>query len=222
MSGTRGLRVLSLHGYHGSAAVLRSQMAPLVSVLPANLEFVYVDAPSRATGDFGWWHDGFRGWERTLAWATEFFESQPRFDGLFGFSQGAALTGLLAAVNESTGGRDSGGTWFDFAVMVGGFKSDLPLHADLFKEGLVLPSAHIMGRSDGIVPVDDSRELARAFVDPVVLEHPGGHVVPGMAAVADPLARFLATRAEATSRNTADQGSRFTPDRPPREGATHG
>ena len=62
--------MLCLHGYHGSAAILRRQMAPLADGLPSNVELVYVDAPSLSTGDFGWWHEGFRGWERTRDWVS--------------------------------------------------------------------------------------------------------------------------------------------------------
>lgn len=58
-------RMLCLYGYHGSAAILRRQIAPLVAVLPAHVELVFVDAPSLSSGDLGWWHEGFRGWERT-------------------------------------------------------------------------------------------------------------------------------------------------------------
>jgi Serine hydrolase (FSH1) len=39
------LRILCLHGCHGSAATLRDQMAPLVAALPTDIEFDYVSAP---------------------------------------------------------------------------------------------------------------------------------------------------------------------------------
>jgi hypothetical protein len=42
-SSQRDLRMLCLHGYHGSAAILRRQMAPLAAGLPSNVELVYVD-----------------------------------------------------------------------------------------------------------------------------------------------------------------------------------
>jgi pimeloyl-ACP methyl ester carboxylesterase len=197
MTGVRELRVLCLHGLHGSAAILRSQMAELASEMPANVEFVYLDAPSLSSGDFGWWRDDFRGWERTLEWAIDVFDSQPRFDGIFGFSQGAALAGLLAAVNQSEQDGSAGKTWFDFAVMVGGFKSDPPSHSALFRSQLTLPSAHVMGQRDVIIPIGQSRELANQFAGPLVLEHSGGHVVPGIEAVTDPLARFFTDMAGA-------------------------
>ena len=189
------LRVLCLHGYHGTGAILRGQMARLVGSLPANIEFVYLDAPSLALGDFGWWHEGFDGWERTRDWAVDLVRAGPRFDGIFGFSQGAALAGLLTTLQESEGAPPE--FRFDFAVMVGGFTSDLPQHTDLLRHRLTTPSIHVIGRTDVIVPRRDSLRLADRFADPLVLEHPGGHIVPGHDAVAGPIAGFLASRKEA-------------------------
>ncbi|HWG27001.1 hypothetical protein [Actinospica sp.] len=186
------LRVLCLHGYHGSGAILRDQMESLATSLPANIELVYVDAPSRATGDFGWWHEGFDGWERTRDWAIELVCGGPRFDGIFGFSQGAALTGLLTAVKES--GSAPPEFRFDFAVMVGGFTSDQPRHTEMMQHKLTTPSVHVIGRSDVIIPRKDSLRLADRFANPLIIEHPGGHIVPGHDGVAGPIAHFLATR----------------------------
>lgn len=188
-------RVLCLHGYHGSGAILRDQMKPLTASLPANIEFVYADAPTLATGDFGWWHEGFDGWERTRDWAIDLVCAGPRFDGVFGFSQGAALAGLLTAVQESGGAPPE--FHFDFAVMVGGFTSGLPKHAQLLRHKLTTPSIHVIGRSDVIIPRKDSLRLADRFANPLIIEHPGGHIVPGDDKVADPIAQFLAARKEA-------------------------
>ena len=184
------VRVLCLHGYHGSSAILRAQMRPLAATLPPTVELVYADAPSRATGGFGWWHEGFDGWERTRDWAVETVCAGPRFDGVFGFSQGAALAGLLIAVQES--GSAPPEFHLDFAVMVGGFTSDLAKHAQLFQHTLTTPSVHVIGRSDVIVRPKDSLRLAARFADPIVLEHPGGHIIPGLDVVTGPIADFLA------------------------------
>jgi hypothetical protein len=190
-----GLRILCLHGYHGSGAILQDQMQQLTAALPADIEFAYADAPSLATGDFGWWHEGFDGWQRTRDWAVELMSGGPRFDGVFGFSQGAALAGLLTAVQES--GSAPPGFHFDFAIMAGGFTSDLPGHAELLRHRLTTPSVHVIGWRDVIVPCNDSLRLAGRFADPLIIEHPGGHTVPGHAAVARPIAEFLASRKEA-------------------------
>ena len=48
----RDLRMLCLHGYRGTGAILRRQMAPLAAAIPSNVELVYVDAPSVAAGSF--------------------------------------------------------------------------------------------------------------------------------------------------------------------------
>jgi hypothetical protein len=188
------LRVLCLHGYHGSAGILRQQMNPLVTGLDPGLEFVCVDAPSLAAGDFGWWHHNFRGWERTRDWAVAFFSRQEHFDGVFGFSQGAALTSLLVGLRAPDGQvTEERPLTFEFAMMVGGFRSDSPVHAGLYasRENYRLPSLHIIGDSDQVVPAPDSRVLARQFASPVVLAHPGGHVIPGTPSIRREVTRFL-------------------------------
>jgi hypothetical protein len=191
MTDMRRFRILALHGYHGSAAVLRRQMGPFVAAMPASVEIVYVDAPSLAAGDFGWWHAGSGGWERTRAWATRLFREAGGFDGVFGFSQGAALTGLLAGLQETRTGDPHEDIGFGFAVMVGGFKSDAAEPDDLFTRPLRLPSVHVIGRNDGVVPPNESRRLAAQFLDPLVLEHSGGHVVSGDPVVTRPIADLL-------------------------------
>jgi dienelactone hydrolase len=187
-------RILCLHGYHGSAAILRRQIAPVAAAVPADVELVFVDAPTLATGDFGWWHDGFRGWERTRDWAVELFGTQ-RFDGVFGFSQGAALTGLLAAMRET----ETTPIAFDGAIMVGGLTSTAPQHANLFTHQLHVPSLHVMGRNDGIVPMRDSQLLAERFAEPVIIEHAGGHVIPDDPAITTRIAGFVAQHRTVTT-----------------------
>jgi len=199
------LRVLCLHGYHGSGAILRRQMAPLADALPADIEFVYIDAPSLASGDFGWWHEGFSGWERTRDWIAGRLRAGPPIDGLFGFSQGAALTGLLAALRESP--QAPPGLDFGFAIMAGGFTSFLPQHAGLFPRLLTIPSVHVIGRNDGIVLRSDSLKLADRFTDPLILEHSGGHIIPGDRTVAEPIARFLAGFASTARTGAVHEGT---------------
>jgi hypothetical protein len=167
------LRMLCLHGYHGSGAILRQQMAPLAATFPPDVELVYADAPSLSVGDFGW--------------SIELLRTGPRVDGIFGFSQGAALTGLLAGLRDC----DPSIPQFQFAIMIGGFTSTMA-HTRLFRHKLTVPSAHVTGRADVIIPRRDSLLLADRFAAPLIIEHPGGHVIPGEPAVATPLAGFLA------------------------------
>jgi pimeloyl-ACP methyl ester carboxylesterase len=164
---------------------------------------MYADAPSLSAGDFGWWHEGFRGWERSRDWVIELLRTGPHVDGIFGFSQGAALTGLLAGLRDA----DPATPRFEFAIMVGGFIGTMA-DARLFRQKLTIPSVHVTGRFDVIVPRRDSLLPASRFADPLIIEHPGGHVVPGDPAVATPIAGFLARFGRGDSAGPALEESR--------------
>jgi predicted esterase len=193
------LRILCLHGYHGSGEALRRQMQSLVAGLTSPVELVYLDAPSIAEGDFGWWHarsmeaapdddesgvgrerKRYEGWERTRKAIVATFTERGPFDGIFGFSQGAALAGLLVGLRAPDGvPTPEQPLTFDFAIVVSGFASSDPVHAPLYarKASYALPSLHLIGRADGVVPPADSRELAARFREPTILEHRGGHFI---------------------------------------------
>ncbi|MFE2070913.1 hypothetical protein ACFXDH_52630 [Streptomyces sp. NPDC059467] len=191
------INVLALHGYHGSARILRQQIQPLDAALPSSINLTYVDAPSLPRGDFGWWHEGFSGWERTRDWVID-LAGQQHFHGVIGFSQGAALAGLLTAVQERASDTARGdGLGFRFAVMIGGFTSDAPQHADLFTRPLTTPSLHVTGSKDSIVPMRDSLRLAGRFADPVLVQHGGGHVIPDEPEVVGRIVDFAARHAAA-------------------------
>lgn len=179
------LRILCLHGYHGSASTMRSQVGSLSSTLAPYADLVFVDAPSLAHGDFGWWHartEGntggitYQGWERTRDGLMQVFEKQGPFDGILGFSQGAILAGVLCGLNaypEGTPDR-SAIFKFDFAIMVGGFvarDSKLSRMYDHHRERYSLPSLHVYGRSDGIVSPHASAELSDMFKNPTTIVH---------------------------------------------------
>ena len=209
----RKLRILCLHGYHGSAKTLRLQMRPIAQGLESLAEFVYVDAPSLAIGDFGWWHAvssdrsdakhaglgrsamRYKGWPKTKDWLVSLFLRSPPFDGVFGFSQGAALASLLVGLRNPR--EANAGISFDFAMMVGGFASNDGSHADLYqrKAQYGLPSVHMTGTSDFVVPKSHSDHLAGFFKHPLILQHSGGHVVPGDPQVRRSVATFLQERA---------------------------
>jgi Serine hydrolase (FSH1) len=92
--------------------------------------------------------------------------------------------------------------------MVGGFTSTMPQHAGLFRHKLTIPSVHVTGRADAIVPRRDSLLLADRFADPLIIEHPGGHVIPSGPAVTAPIVGFLAGFARDTDGAPAPGESR--------------
>ena len=212
----RPLRILCLHGYHGSGEVLRRQMQSLISGLESRVELVYLDAPALSEGDYGWWHARggdesgvghapmrYEGWDRTRKAIVAAFEQRGPFDGVFGFSQGAALAGLLVGLRAPDGvPTTEQPLTFDFAILVSGFVSNDPAHAPLYAHpgSYALPSLHIVGRSDGIVPARDSKELAARFGDATILEHGGGHVIASEPSIRSGVDSFLQEMSATTGR----------------------
>ncbi|HXA47226.1 MAG TPA: hypothetical protein VNW52_06330, partial [Burkholderiaceae bacterium] len=211
------LRILCLHGYHGNAKVLRDQMSTLVHGLDHLAKFVCVDAPSLAQGDFGWWHAirdesspdakgpgvdkaaaRYKGWSRTQEWIVSLFKKEGPFDGVFGFSQGAALAALLVGLRSPDGKPTAREPLiFNFAIMVGAFLANDPALASLYDDKTCydLPSVHIIGQSDFIVPSDYSYDVSRQFKNPLLLEHSGGHVIAGTTEIRKQVATFLEQQA---------------------------
>ena len=186
-------RILCLHGYHGSAAILRQQIAPVAAAL----------APSN------WSSSMRRPWRQVTS-----------AGGTTGFAGGnvpATGSSICLLRNDSTKSSASvralrsRGCWrrcvirssalisFDLAIMVGGFTSTAPQHAQLLVQKLRVPSLHVMGRYDRIVPMRDLLLLADRFAQPVVIEHGGGHVIPDDPAITQRIAAFVADRGKVTS-----------------------
>src|SRR5436305_374394 len=230
------LRILCLHGYHGSADILRRQMAALIDGLDDVAQFVCVDAPSLAAGDFGWWHAKaspdspdhddvgvdarsrhYQGWQRTRDGIVSLFAQHGPFDGVFGFSQGAALTGLLVGLRAPDGHASAARPLvFDFAAMVGGFPAADPALATLYDEttSYGLPSVHIIGRADSIVPAGVSRALASRFANPLVLEHAGGHVIASTPEIRARFRAFLEAMLELRDKRAPQPAAPAPPPRP--------
>jgi predicted esterase len=165
------LRILCLHGYHGSAATMRRQASGATALLAPYADLFFLDAPSRSHGDFGWWHATsnraivYEGWEATRRGVKLAWDTQGPFDGVLGFSQGAVLASLLVALPEFP---------FEFAIMAGGFAARDPRLAALYernKEKYAIPSLHIYGRADGIVDPRASAALSDKFVNPTTIVH---------------------------------------------------
>jgi hypothetical protein len=198
----RALRMLCLHGFRGSGDALAAQMRKLAAGLESELELLLPNAPARGSGGPSWWNamplEGtakhYQGWQRTRDWAASFFATSPPIDGVFGFSQGAALAGLLVGLRSESGIPTAARPLvFDFAIMVGGFVSNDPAHATFyeFAPSFSLPNLHMLGRADNTVPGEASRALAARFANPLLLEHDGGHVIPSTAEARATFREFL-------------------------------
>lgn len=200
------LKVLVLHSFRQSGARLASRTKKLQAALEDIAELIFIDAPHpyqpdaseramleadfETMPDFSaqrcWWnsddsHTAYTGWED----AIRAIEAHLPVDGVLGFSQGAAMTGLLAALKPSQ---------VRFVLCASGFPSRAAAHDMLMRPGSIdVPSLHIYGERD--VLVDNSRTLALAecFIDAEVCSHPAGHFAPDewpMARLREFLLRF--------------------------------
>ncbi|XP_028839617.1 esterase OVCA2 isoform X1 [Denticeps clupeoides] len=102
------------------------------------------------------------------------------FDGILGFSQGAALVAMLCFLQEQ---KLEPEFCFRFAILVAGFCSACSQHQRYYKgPPLTTPSLHIFGAEDRVIPERMSKDLLPVFHDPQILTHPGGHFVPAASA----------------------------------------
>lgn len=107
------------------------------------------------------------GFDESVKLVEETFEKEGPFDGILGFSQGACFTGLLCSLQQR-GRRNIQEyhspvllilmisvikTKFNFAVMAAGFQSHCEVHRSYYDSPINLPSLHICGETDQIIPI---------------------------------------------------------------------
>ncbi|KAJ7507350.1 FSH1-domain-containing protein [Mycena galericulata] len=108
-----------------------------------------------------------------------------KFDGVMGFSQGAACAALLSALLEQPhtyppfliDGKPPHPP-FQFCVAVSGFRLSGSTADAIFGTGYSTPTLHVIGRNDIIVVEERSRKLIQISTNARVEEHDGGHFVP--------------------------------------------
>lgn len=119
------------------------------------------------------------GLDDSMTVVREAVKAQGPFDGILGFSQGAAFVPMLCSLQERKLEPEFN---FRFAILVAGFRSACTQHQVFYDATLQIPSLHVFGLEDRIIPDNMSRDLLSSFQDPVVLTHPGGHFVPAASA----------------------------------------
>ncbi|XP_029544940.1 esterase OVCA2 isoform X1 [Oncorhynchus nerka] len=112
------------------------------------------------------------------------------FDGVLGFSQGAALVAMLCSIQEQNLEPQF---QFRFAILVAGFRSACLEHQGFYGSPapLAIPSLHVFGQEDQVISDRMSRELLPLFQEPQVLTHSGGHFVPAASAHRQTYQEFL-------------------------------
>lgn len=207
------LRVLCIHGYRQNEGSFRERTGALRKLLKKHVDFFFLSAPhvipepqnlARPEGEQerGWWFskpdksyyalektDCDLGFHTSLETIRKTFDEQGPFDGVMGFSQGAAFVPLLEATRKR---EPDGPIQFRFAILVAAFKSLVSPHLEYYKASLMdIPSFHIIGSSDAVIPSEASEELAALCAGAIVYRHDGGHYIPASGQLKTTLLEFL-------------------------------
>ncbi|KAJ3405560.1 Ovarian cancer-associated protein 2, partial [Chytridiales sp. JEL 0842] len=197
------LRILCLHGYTQNESVFRKRTGVLRKDLTAIADLVYVSAPhlippteEEAKSDAAmlkafnaqaedaaraWWiplpdRSNHVGYPETIEFLKRIWIEQGPFDGILGFSQGAAITALFAAELISASITPP-----KFLIAISGFASIAPCHNGVLERfegvgGIPVPSMHVYGNADTWVHAERSKDLMEYFNKDMVVaaEHEGG------------------------------------------------
>jgi len=108
-----------------------------------------------------------------------------KFDGVFGFSQGAAFAAVVAALLEKPHlypsfliDGESPHPPLQFCIAVSGFRMRDATINNLFEPSFSTYTLHVLGRNDIIVTEERSRILIEASANKRIEQHDGGHFVP--------------------------------------------
>jgi len=209
------VRILCLPGFSQNKSVFHKKFAAVEKYCGTSVEFVIMEPPLElkptdiagnaptnfdSTADFdsperiprAWWRANedltiYYGAEESIKYMRDFLAHQTvPFDGVLGFSQGAAMAALTSALLE----QPSRLNYFmidgepphpplRFSVYVSGFKPRDPKLVHLFDdEKLKTPSLHVLGHNDVIVGIARSQTLIDVCESSRVEWHDGGHFIP--------------------------------------------
>lgn len=159
---------------------------------------------------WAWWRkdDGsgeYRYLERGMETIADAIREAGGVDGVCGFSQGGAATGLIAAaleperaVPEGSAGEwvrklreANGGKAAKFAVSYSGFWATPESLQFLYKPHITTPFLHYIGSLDTVVEESRSQALIDSCEFATKMVHPGGHHVPVSKEWVMPLAGFI-------------------------------
>lgn len=129
------------------------------------------------------------GFDASLAYLKNVFSQEGPFDGMLGFSQGAAMVASVCTRQRLLKGQMN----FRFVILCSGFALKL---ADYEQGSINYPSLHIFGNDEGNdrqIENQASRELASLFDDgcSVIIEHEFGHIIPTRSPYIDEIRDFL-------------------------------
>lgn len=129
------------------------------------------------------------GFEKSLNYLNTLFSQAGPFDGILGFSQGAAMAALVSA-NQGTLKGEIG---FRFVILCSGFAVNM---GDNAEGSITCPSLHIFGSKEGNdrqIDCQASKHLASLFDNScsTIVEHDLGHIIPTRSPYIDDIKGFL-------------------------------
>ncbi|XP_074659693.1 esterase OVCA2-like isoform X2 [Tubulanus polymorphus] len=208
MSSSEKLKILCLHGYRQNEQTFREKTGAFRKIIKSHAELVYITAPNvvpsvtsneqnhedsaTVNDQRGWWFstpddyyrpqddtDCCKGFDDSLKLIEQTIVEHGPFDGVLGFSQGATMASLVCGLHEQ---NPESVFKFNFAVFISGFKSHSKPHDQLYSKPVSIPTLHVYGDGDTVIPKEMSEDFLRYFVKPQTLTHPGGHFVPASGA----------------------------------------
>ncbi|ODQ64819.1 FSH1-domain-containing protein [Nadsonia fulvescens var. elongata DSM 6958] len=226
-----GGKILCLHGFVQTGSVFaRKSSAVRKALKKIGYETVYLTAPVKLQpADLPFEKDqgvsslggsteeeDYRSWWPTREAApnyydlteafksvTEVIETQGPFEGILGFSQGAGFAGLLCNhIHKLHASQPP----LSFAIFYSGFRVLVEQHQQYYEGGINIPTLHILGSLDSVVPDERSAKLVNICneANRTVFTHPGGHFVPNTKNAVNVLVSWLTKLEEAKVENEKD------------------
>ena len=228
--------VNQLQRLRGRTAALRSKLSKRGAVIfdyvqaPHQLQpgdHVFVGEADTAGPKYTWWKQPDGKYDEStlissIAAVRDAFATA-QYDGLLGFSQGAAFIALLIKLyqlqhtNTSASSSLSSSrlsqlfltdvsflSSLDFVILISGFIPRDPVLRPLFTQdypALSVPSLHVFGSGDDAVLSDESAQLVLCFdaATSRTFKHSGGHYVPSDAPARAQYEEFIKSFVEKTS-----------------------
>lgn len=245
---SRTLKVLMLHGYTQSGPLFHAKTKALEKVLrkafpgialsyptgPLKLkandvpgfDMAQVEDESSEIEAYGWWRKSnvsdppeYVGIEEGFTVVADTLKSEGPFDGVVGFSQGAAMAAMVASLLE---GETRKGAFraaqarlklavsypasfanldhppLKFCVSYAGFRAPGDRYTALYEPSIRTPMCHFIGSLDTVVEEARTDSLIDAAGGPqktTVVVHPGGHFVPNNRQYLDTVVGFIKAKA---------------------------
>ncbi|CAI7616291.1 unnamed protein product [Penicillium glandicola] len=237
------MKILMIHGSRQSGDLFRAKLQALEKLIKRTLgplhscgaEFVYPTAPflldsSGGTsklrdrhGAWSWFEsesmDGFySGLQDGLNSIGSILKDSGPFDGVVGFSEGAAAAAMVASLLEENR-QDAfarleaeGGIPYPscfatldhpplkFVVSISGYAASHPAYRAFYEPSIRTPALHFLGSMDSVVDEIASMRLVESCQElkdekkPIVIWHAGGHVVPSGKRELAVIAQFIQSK----------------------------